>query len=49
VLVCINCARVVVFGPQGWIHRDGSPDCPSLVVAWPPPITDDQQTGSDAA
>jgi hypothetical protein len=28
---------VIVFRLDGWSHRDDSTDCPSLVVAWPPP------------
>jgi hypothetical protein len=46
-LVCSNCARVVVFRPDGWSHRDDS-DCISLVVAWPPPAEDDD-AAHDAA
>lgn len=42
VLVCINCAAVVVFGPGGWAHRERHGDCPKLVIAWPPPEADGQ-------
>jgi|GEM_PF-1950614 len=38
-LVCRNCAGVVVFGPDGWRHRDPGAPCPILAVAWPPPGT----------
>ena len=48
VLVCVNCARVVVFGPEGWAHRDGNAECPLLIVAWPPPGAD-EESSSDAA
>ncbi|MFH1330934.1 MAG: hypothetical protein ABIJ48_09835 [Actinomycetota bacterium] len=36
-LVCRNCGGVVVFGAEGWSHRDQGRPCPALVVAWPPP------------
>jgi hypothetical protein len=36
-LVCRNCGGVVVFGADGWRHRDQGRPCPVLVVAWPPP------------
>ncbi len=49
VLVCVNCARVVVFGPEGWAHGQGSADCPMLVVAWPPPGSEDEDAADDAA
>lgn len=41
VLVCINCARVVVFEQDGWTHRDEGSTCASLEVAWPPPSDDE--------
>lgn len=47
-LVCANCARVVVFRPDGWAHRDET-DCRSLVVAWPPPGSEDDEATHDAA
>ena len=37
ILVCRNCGGVVVFGADGWRHRDADRPCPGLVVAWPPP------------
>ncbi len=49
VLVCINCARVVFFGPDGWTHRQGNEDCPQLAVAWPPPGAEDDDTAHNAA
>ncbi len=49
VLVCINCARVVSFEPDGWTHRDGNKDCPQLAVAWPPPGAEDDDTTHNAA
>jgi hypothetical protein len=47
-LVCATCARVVVFRPDGWAHRDDSNECYALVVAWPPPAEDDD-AAHDAA
>jgi hypothetical protein len=41
VLICQTCQRPVVFQRSGWTHRDASPECPQLVVAWPPPETGD--------
>jgi hypothetical protein len=41
VLICENCHSPIVFGRSGWLHRDPAPDCPGLVVAWPPPGPDD--------
>lgn len=41
VLVCMNCARPIVFGPNGWVHRDEPSDCVGILVAWPPPGEDD--------
>lgn len=43
----MNCARPIVFGETGWSHRDPVPDCPGLVVAWPPPGSDNGE--EDAA
>lgn len=37
ILVCRNCGGIVVFGTDGWHHRDAGRPCPALVVAWPPP------------
>jgi hypothetical protein len=40
-LVCRNCGGVIVFGDDGWHHRDPQiQPCPGLVVAWPPPSDD---------
>jgi hypothetical protein len=41
-LVCMNCARPIVFSDLGWAHRDDSPECPGLIVAWPPPGDDNE-------
>jgi len=41
VLVCMNCAHPIVFADNGWSHRDPAPECPGLVVAWPPQGPDD--------
>ncbi len=48
-LVCMNCVRPIEFGPDGWTHRDPSPDCPGLIVAWPPPESDEADDTEDAA
>ncbi|MBN2114015.1 MAG: hypothetical protein JW785_07810 [Acidimicrobiia bacterium] len=40
-LVCRNCGGVVVFGPDGWHHRDPGRPCPVLAVAWPPASDED--------
>ena len=48
-LVCANCARIVVFRVDGWTHRDEATDCRSLVVAWPPPGSSDETPAHDAA
>jgi hypothetical protein len=41
ILVCRNCGQIVVFGADGWRHRDADRPCPALVVAWPPPAERD--------
>jgi hypothetical protein len=52
VFVCINCARPIFFGTNGWIHTQESSDCVNPMVAWPPPgaeEADDERHGADAA
>ena len=39
-LVCINCARPVVFADSGWIHRQESTDCGRPAIAWPPAVAE---------
>jgi len=48
VLVCVKCARVIVFELEGWIHREESGNCPTLVVAWPPPEVEGEEAAHDA-
>jgi hypothetical protein len=43
VLVCINCARPVVFSDSGWIHRQESSDCGRPAIAWPPALAEDEE------
>jgi hypothetical protein len=35
-LVCRLCGGVLVFGGDGWRHRDAVRPCDRVVVAWPP-------------
>jgi hypothetical protein len=49
VFVCMKCVRPIVFGPDGWVHLYPSTDCVSVVVAWPPAVTDEDEHGLDAA
>jgi hypothetical protein len=53
-LECNSCHRVVVFGLEGWVHRDADDPtiCDALVVAWPPPPegdADDDPAATTAA
>jgi hypothetical protein len=41
-LVCRACHRPLVFGDDGWEHRDPYNDCTQIRVAWPPPTTEDE-------
>lgn len=47
-LICMSCARPIVFGPQGWAHREPG-TCTSLSVAWPPPVTGDEANDDEDA
>jgi hypothetical protein len=46
-LVCRACGGVLLFGGQGWEHRDSIRPCERVVVAWPPP--DDRRDDEPAA
>ena len=48
-MICITCRRRVMFGLSGWEHRDLSPECPKLIVAWPPPVSDEGDETDDFA
>jgi hypothetical protein len=39
-LVCRLCGGVLLFGSNGWQHRDAIRPCNRAVVAWPPPEDD---------
>jgi hypothetical protein len=41
-LVCMTCARPIVFAKGGWCHREDS-GCASLVIAWLPHLEDDSE------
>lgn len=46
-LVCLSCARPLVFGPAGWDHHDPG-TCSDPSAEWPDSIPDDDGDDGNA-